>query len=115
MKRIALALAAVAAIAAPVVMNVASAGAAPDNSTLNCTNFGDSNRCTATDPDVLHYIRVVDPVTGQEIKSVSFACSDNITKRGFNFPDTGGDHYRILVADCTNSTDKYSITIPQAV
>jgi hypothetical protein len=115
MKKLVLALAAVAALATPAVMNVTSAGAAAGNSTINCNNFGDNNRCTATDPDVLNYIRIIDPVTNTLVKSVDLACTDNITKKGFNFPDTGGDRYIIRIADCTNNTDDYKVDIPQAV
>lgn len=116
MKRIVLALAAAAAIATPVVMNVTSAGAAAGNSTINCNNFGGNNRCTATDPDGINYIRVIDPVSNTVVKSVDLACSDNVTKRGFNFPDSNGtnNHYQIRIADCTNNTDTHTVVIPNA-
>jgi hypothetical protein len=115
MKKIALALAAAAALAAPVVMTVGSAGAAPDNSTINCNNFGDSNRCTATDPDYINYIRVFDRDTGLLVKDVQVACSDQVTRKGFNFPDTGTDRYEIRIGDCNGAVDTYKVTIPQAV
>lgn len=115
MKKIALALAAVAVTATPLVLSATSATAAAGNSTINCNNFGDNNRCTATDPDGINYIRIIDPATGALVKSVDLACTDNVTKKGFNFPDTGTDHYIIRIADCSNSTDTYKVDIPQTV
>jgi hypothetical protein len=117
MKRIVLALAAVAAIATPVVMHVSSAGAAAGNSTINCNNFGGNNRCSATDPDGINYIRVIDPVSNTVIKSVDLSCADNVTRKGFNFEDANStnNHYQIRIGDCTNNTDTYTVVIPQAV
>jgi hypothetical protein len=115
MKKLALALAAVAVTATPIVLSTTSATAAADNSTINCNNFGDNNRCTATDPDGINYIRVIDADTGALVKSVDLACTDNVTKKGFNFPDTGTDRYIIRIADCTNNTDTHKVTIPQTV
>ncbi|HVV37166.1 MAG TPA: hypothetical protein VHC63_11230 [Acidimicrobiales bacterium] len=109
MKKLLLAVAAAAAIATPIALSGGSASAAAGNSTINCNNFGDNNRCTATDPDGLNYIRVIDPATGALVKSIDLACSDNVTKKGFNFPDSGGDHYRIRIADCENNTDTYGV------
>ena len=89
MKKILLALAGVAAVAAPIAFSATTATAAADNSTLNCNNFGGNNRCTATDPDGINYIRVIDPATGALVKSIDLNCADNVTKKGFNFPDSG--------------------------
>ena len=51
------------------------------------------------------------------IKSVDLACSDNVTRKGFNFADanTTNNHYQVRIADCTNNTDTYTVVIPQAV
>ena len=107
MKKLALAVAAIAALAAPVAVVATSAGAAAGNSTIHCNNFQANNRCSATDPDGLNYIRMIDPATGALVKEVNLACSDNITRKGFNFPDTGTDRYWVRIADCTNNTDDY--------
>lgn len=115
MKKLALALSVVAVAATPFAFGATSAGAAAGDSTLNCNNFGDSNRCTATDPDGINYIRIVDATTGQLVKSVDLACSDNVTKKGFNFPATQSNRFRIRIADCAGNVDTYSESIPFSV
>jgi hypothetical protein len=115
MKKLLLGLAALAVCTTPFALGATSASAAAGDSTVNCNNFGDSNRCTATDPDGINYIRVIDLETGQLVKSIDLACTDNVTKKGFNFPDTGSDRYRIRIADCAGNTDTHTVVIPQAV
>ena len=115
MKKLALALSAIAVAATPFAFEGSSAGAAAGNSTINCNNFVDDIRCTATDPDGINYIRVIDAQTGQLVKSVDLNCADNTTKRGFNFPATKSNRYRIRIADCEGNTDTHTVVFVNSI
>jgi hypothetical protein len=112
MKKIVLALAGVAAVVAPVAFTATTAGAAADNSTVNCKDNGDNNHCSVTDPDGINYIRVIDAETGQLVKTVDLNCADNVTQKGFSFPDNG-ERYRVIVRDCQGNTDTHKVVIPE--
>lgn len=105
-----LAAAFLAACVVPLAVGAGPAGAADDDSTLNCNDFGDNIRCTATDPDGLKRLRISDNQTGELIKVIHLDCSTPTTKRGFNFPDSGSGDYRVQIVDCAGNVDVHQVS-----